>query len=473
VLPLLCLWLGDRLTPRTQNALAAVLLAGVAASFAVRAAAVKDFFLEAQEYRADDVKIRALPIASDEVRLWGYRIALAPFMAQFAVDCATDTDADSYASGPLRDVLRELRPQDAEVVQADGQVLGADAPEPKPLSWRYAIFDRKYCPGLQGTPASVRAEAGAVTALKRVLIVERRPEILAQLRAKRRYAWGDAVAFGSQGNASKWQGSGWSAPEATSNWTVRHDAILTLTPGSVPDGDVELTAQARAFTSPPSLPSQRVEISVNGEALGVWTVLAGVAEYKTVIPRRLLAAGQPVNIRFGLPDARSPLSLQLSSDPRRLGINLSALRLTSRAADCAVKIGAVEGGFDQEELGPDTWRWAERAVVVHVHDEWRVRPAEPIPMHMKFGLVVKTKEPVTIEIVAHNGQVLQTRSSGPGNELQWYDLSDPDTANLGDDWTIRFTAQGEPSALAPNDPRRAAFMIRDLTVFAGTANAEK
>ena len=79
-----------------------------------------------------------------------------------------------------------------------------------------------------------------------------------------------------------------------------------------------------------TLPEQRVELALNGaplESLRLGPLSTGTKLFR--IPRAsILANWGRIDLRFGLPDAKSPLATGVNSDRRRLAIRLLSARLS-------------------------------------------------------------------------------------------------------------------------------------------------
>jgi hypothetical protein len=121
---------------------------------------------------------------------------------------------------------------------------------------------------------------------------------------------------------------GFSAPEPWGIWTRQPVAEMLLVIDGLGDADLLLTVKGIAFLHERH-PRQRVHVRVNGEAVADWSYVRGDASNmrETVIPAAVAKAQTPLRITFDMPDARAPLDLGLSSDPRPLGVGLIGLRI--------------------------------------------------------------------------------------------------------------------------------------------------
>lgn len=138
------------------------------------------------------------------------------------------------------------------------------------------------------------------------------------------YSPGTLLRFSISGNASPYTGSGWSHPEAEFRWTDGEIAELILV-FEKPPGDLVLS-----FTVHPLLGSgvdaQQVLASWNGVFVGEWSI-SEAKSYHTLILSNISARFPRGLLKFHLPQSFSPLSRNLGSDQRRLGLAFHELVL--------------------------------------------------------------------------------------------------------------------------------------------------
>ena len=118
-------------------------------------------------------------------------------------------------------------------------------------------------------------------------------------------------------------GSHWALPEGDFRWTDGQTATLRFARGAGPVAQLELVLRPYL---PPRIPYQRLRVTLNGHLIGSLELTAHpFLPYDFPISADLL---RPENVlRFDLPDAASPASLEGGSDERRLGIAVRTLRL--------------------------------------------------------------------------------------------------------------------------------------------------
>jgi hypothetical protein len=138
---------------------------------------------------------------------------------------------------------------------------------------------------------------------------------------------GKQIQFGRGGGSEPYRTSGWSHTEDNYTWTEGTSARLSLPIGNE-SGPLNLKLNMAAFTHAPELPSQPVEVSVNGQKLADLQATSVPREYSVTIPADAGKGKGSVEIEFRTPKAAAPKSVGLSEDPRVLGICLLSLELT-------------------------------------------------------------------------------------------------------------------------------------------------
>lgn len=140
------------------------------------------------------------------------------------------------------------------------------------------------------------------------------------------YTFGDVIDFGAGGNARRFERSGWYPPEEEFTWTGNDPAVLELT---IPPSDRKLVLRLRmgALTAARALPSQPVNIVVNGEEIARFMV-SDTKEFEATIPERISRGGGTLRVELKAPRAVSPRALGLNEDPRVLGIRCEAIALS-------------------------------------------------------------------------------------------------------------------------------------------------
>ncbi|UUY09034.1 glycosyltransferase [Pseudomonas sp. J452] len=170
--------------------------------------------------------------------------------------------------------------------------------------------------------------------LKRgLLVLPRHSNGLALIRSRAwrsapLYRLGDTISFHSEGNATAFQGPGWSYPESWGTWTDGNKAELHLRLENTPEHDLLLTFEGQCFLTD-TRSSQRVDIYMADTCIGAWHFdpSNNDGKHQCRIPGNSFIS-KHLTLRFQLPDARSPASLGVSSDTRRLGLALLTLSLS-------------------------------------------------------------------------------------------------------------------------------------------------
>ena len=137
---------------------------------------------------------------------------------------------------------------------------------------------------------------------------------------------GRQINFGQGGDSEIYRTSGWSHTEQKFTWGEGNSAKLSLPIGNE-SGSLNLNVALAAFTHPPDVPTQPVEVFVNGQKLAEWQVGGNISGYNVVIPAEKVKGASTMEIEFRTPKAMSPKSVGLSEDPRVLGVCLASLEL--------------------------------------------------------------------------------------------------------------------------------------------------
>jgi hypothetical protein len=119
---------------------------------------------------------------------------------------------------------------------------------------------------------------------------------------------------------------GWSQTEKLFTWTEGRRASIAL---RLPRAKraIKLQFKMSALVSPPALPAQPVDVSVNGEKLATWYV-ADERIHTLTLPKRFAPVSDSLlHIDFDIPQATSPAALGHSTDSRRLGLCVRELRI--------------------------------------------------------------------------------------------------------------------------------------------------
>lgn len=146
-------------------------------------------------------------------------------------------------------------------------------------------------------------------------------------------AYGTKVSFGAGGKSEPFRVSGWSATEGEFTWTVGTSAVLAMRVSPTPD-QVVLKMHLGGLTKEPHLPLQPTEVYVNDQKVADWQV-AKPAEFSAAIPQEMTRSGGLLRTTLKIPKAASPKELNMSADPRVLGVQCHDLQL--------VKTGRVSG----------------------------------------------------------------------------------------------------------------------------------
>jgi hypothetical protein len=132
----------------------------------------------------------------------------------------------------------------------------------------------------------------------------------------------EGVHVGAPGG-EKFLGFGWGWGDGDLCWTDGHSATVRFALPVVGPGRIEF--ELRPYVVAGKLPEQRLFVSMNGQDLdNLLLRVAEVATYAIVVPTGVAQRENIVVLR--LPDAASPASVEGTSDRRKLGVAMRALR---------------------------------------------------------------------------------------------------------------------------------------------------
>jgi hypothetical protein len=119
---------------------------------------------------------------------------------------------------------------------------------------------------------------------------------------------------------------GWSAGEPSIRWTDRPKALILFAVNEVKPSSLRL--KLGPFLAPSKLDEQRMTLKLNDQLLASLR-LTEAKEYTFALPENLLREKNV--LEFGLPDAASPMSLGVSPDWRRLGVDVKWMEIKPEA----------------------------------------------------------------------------------------------------------------------------------------------
>lgn len=145
------------------------------------------------------------------------------------------------------------------------------------------------------------------------------------------YEWGTPLTFGRSGSFKAFGDGGWTVTRGGDvNWTQGKVSGLLL-PVSATSGDVRLSFTVRPLLVPGKLEMQRVGIEVNGQRVADLELTEDrFKTYRVEIPGELLT-GEEIALKFLLPDAASPESLESGEDRRPLALAFFKVQLDPQA----------------------------------------------------------------------------------------------------------------------------------------------
>ncbi|MFY9289294.1 MAG: glycosyltransferase family 2 protein [Methylorubrum rhodinum] len=142
------------------------------------------------------------------------------------------------------------------------------------------------------------------------------------------YALGTTVRFGIEGDGGRYRERGWCSPESGGVWTGDETAALLFAlPEAAEPEDLRLDLQVAPFT-PLGHARQRLGLLIDGTVVFEGSLAGGETLPPIPVPAAARRSGRLLRLTLHLPDARSPRSLGLSDDVRRLGLYLIGATLS-------------------------------------------------------------------------------------------------------------------------------------------------
>ncbi len=141
------------------------------------------------------------------------------------------------------------------------------------------------------------------------------------------YTWGDAIHFGTSGNAEQYKLDGWGAPDGAVTWIVGQWALLSLRTAQ-PPGPMVLRARVKAYLHPPEVSTQRVRVLVNRKLVGEWVFKdRRVHDEVLAVPLDAFNLPNQTMIAIQTSDAVAPSSVNDGPDVRKLSLAVYKLSI--------------------------------------------------------------------------------------------------------------------------------------------------
>lgn len=142
--------------------------------------------------------------------------------------------------------------------------------------------------------------------------------------------FGKVIHFDASHEADPYKVSGWSPTERNFTWTIGKAAVIAI-PVPPNSGPLRLRMLVSAYTHPPELVSQPVEVYANGEKVADWNV-TGLVYNVADIPKEVANKNTTLTVQFRTPKAASPAEFSAKGDDRVLGICCTEMELRKLSA---------------------------------------------------------------------------------------------------------------------------------------------
>nr|WP_294504103.1 hypothetical protein [uncultured Rhodopila sp.] len=138
------------------------------------------------------------------------------------------------------------------------------------------------------------------------------------------------LRFGFEGNAAPSLGYGWSGPEPGYQWSVGERSLITVrNPGDA--GEYWLEMEVIPYLALPWVPHQRLDVRIDGTLVHSFDPLPR-GTVGCVVPGRLIAGQETIDIILDHPDAASPMLVSDGGDDRRLAVCFVRMALMCTAS---------------------------------------------------------------------------------------------------------------------------------------------
>lgn len=290
------------------------------------------------------------------------------------------------------------------------------------------------------------------------------------------YLPGTVIDFSFLGNAQRYLKEGWGDPEEEHSWTVANYASMEI-PLNKSASDLILSAIIRPHAFPGKIPKQDITLFVNDHKLTTWSLdgPAGFSQYRLHIPSKLISSlgGKPLTLGFKIPYATSPLEIQTSSDPRKLGVAFKSLTLSeiqpiSGNAGLILKFGKngnaiaykEKGWSDPEESGTWTINTSASLIIPIKATKGNLKVKMLFSPFLAPGKI--TKQLVTL--CANDQEVAQWTTTKPGNQELSFTI--PSKLFVGADFIdlkLTIPDAASPKALGiSSDERLLGLMVKRI-----------
>jgi hypothetical protein len=221
--------------------------------------------------------------------------------------------------------------------------------------WAFMFGSYSACQGVATTEVSFQTKPTPCRSDCSVIL--NNPGLVVQFAHIPPYLPGTMIDFRRGGSARWYETGGWDAREDGGSWTVGERSGMLLRLPSPPATDLLLTFKAHA-SNPPQRPSFEETLRVNDSVVGDWPVTGARIEKRVRIPQVLARSGE-LRIEFLDHDPRSPAELGVSTDDRKLGLAMEAIKIIPAPSGTAYLLGsAIDFHWGGDAYAYETEGWA-------------------------------------------------------------------------------------------------------------------
>lgn len=257
---------------------------------------------------------------------------------------------------------------------------------------------------------------------------------------------------------NKYQKEGWTSPEYWGAWTNGEIAKLHMNIKSKDENLFLHLDIGDIFTSGP------IEIFANDQLLGEYQLLKGNNSIQ--IPKDILSMDGNINIDFKIKDPKSPKSLGLSNDERKLGIGVKGFSITNSQYHTPLyHLGEVIELNEKSNYQTDGWAYPEKwgtwtdGEIAKLHMSFD-NENNDLLMHLDIGEMFNSSP---IEVLVNNHSLGSYKFSKGDNTINIPKSALSSDGNVNIEFKIE-KPQSPKSLGVSNDDRKLGFGVKRFSI---------
>lgn len=149
------------------------------------------------------------------------------------------------------------------------------------------------------------------------------------------------------------------------------------------------------------------------------------------------------------------------NDPRTVSLGfISASLLSNNESNWEIPIKSLAGTYGRESDGKNWWHWVERKLSFKLGALFISHSAAQTKVHFEYG--ARTEQTLALRFIKHDGSIDEILLPSNGDILSTFDkVIDLSPIEISE---ISIETDGKAYQLSDDDPRIAAFLIRNLDI---------